>query len=144
MHTTNPRRSLSEGCPESCSVTGDTRSPVQGRGEYSLVLSRRGGVRPRSCPGPGSTNPPGCRPLSRGTPPPPERIRGNRSREQTHVCKNSTFSFLRIRAVIIGLIFRLWDDGVIDPAESRNILGLSLSAALNAPPQQTKFGVFRM
>lgn len=44
----------------------------------------------------------------------------------------------------MGLIFRLWDDGVIDPAESRNVLGLSLSAALNAPAQQTKFGVFRM
>lgn len=40
--------------------------------------------------------------------------------------------------------FRLWDDGVIDPAESRNILGLSLSAALNAPVPETKFGVFRM
>ncbi|KAJ8311454.1 hypothetical protein KUTeg_010809 [Tegillarca granosa] len=34
---------------------------------------------------------------------------------------------------------RLWDDGVIDPKDTRNILGLSLSAALNAPPQRTKF-----
>ncbi|XP_064644987.1 methylcrotonoyl-CoA carboxylase beta chain, mitochondrial-like [Lineus longissimus] len=39
---------------------------------------------------------------------------------------------------------RLWDDGVIDPADTRNILGLSLSASLNQPPQETKFGVFRM
>lgn len=39
---------------------------------------------------------------------------------------------------------RLWDDGVIDPADTRNVLGLSLSAALNAPPEETKFGVFRM
>ena len=39
---------------------------------------------------------------------------------------------------------RLWDDGVIDPAQSRRTLGLSLSAALNAPIQQTRFGVFRM
>jgi 3-methylcrotonyl-CoA carboxylase beta subunit len=39
---------------------------------------------------------------------------------------------------------RLWDDGVIDPAQSRRVLGLSLSAALNAPIPQTKFGVFRM
>jgi len=39
---------------------------------------------------------------------------------------------------------RLWDDGVVDPAQSRRILGLSLSAALNAPIQPTKFGVFRM
>jgi 3-methylcrotonyl-CoA carboxylase beta subunit len=39
---------------------------------------------------------------------------------------------------------RLWDDGVIDPAQTRRVLGLSLSAALNAPIQPTKFGVFRM
>ena len=39
---------------------------------------------------------------------------------------------------------RLWDDGVIDPAETRNVLGLALSAALNAPIEPTKFGVFRM
>ena len=39
---------------------------------------------------------------------------------------------------------RLWDDGVIDPAETRNVLGLALSAALNAPVEATKFGVFRM
>lgn len=39
---------------------------------------------------------------------------------------------------------RLWDDGIIDPAETRNVLGLSLSAALNAPIKDTKFGIFRM
>lgn len=39
---------------------------------------------------------------------------------------------------------RLWDDGVIDPAQSRHVLGLSLAAALNAPIQPTQFGVFRM
>ena len=39
---------------------------------------------------------------------------------------------------------RLWDDGVIDPAQSRRVLGLSLSAALNAPTEATHFGVFRM
>jgi 3-methylcrotonyl-CoA carboxylase beta subunit len=39
---------------------------------------------------------------------------------------------------------RLWDDGVIDPADSRRVLGLALSAALNAPIDETKFGVFRM
>ena len=39
---------------------------------------------------------------------------------------------------------RLWDDGVVDPAQSRRILGLSLSAALNAPIPATKFGIFRM
>lgn len=39
---------------------------------------------------------------------------------------------------------RLWDDGVIDPKDTRLILGLGLSAALNAPIKPTKFGVFRM
>ncbi|ARG98082.1 carboxyl transferase domain-containing protein [Legionella micdadei] len=39
---------------------------------------------------------------------------------------------------------RLWDDGVIAPEDTRRILGLSLSAALNAPIQTTRFGVFRM
>jgi 3-methylcrotonyl-CoA carboxylase beta subunit len=39
---------------------------------------------------------------------------------------------------------RLWDDGVIDPAQTRRVLALSLSAALNAPIEPTRFGVFRM
>jgi 3-methylcrotonyl-CoA carboxylase beta subunit len=39
---------------------------------------------------------------------------------------------------------RLWDDGIIDPAKTRDVLGLSLSAALNAEIGQTRFGVFRM
>jgi len=39
---------------------------------------------------------------------------------------------------------RLWDDGVIDPAQTRRVLGLALSAALNAPVEKTTFGVFRM
>ena len=39
---------------------------------------------------------------------------------------------------------RLWDDGVIDPRKSRDVLGLSLRAALNAPVEETRFGVFRM
>jgi 3-methylcrotonyl-CoA carboxylase beta subunit len=39
---------------------------------------------------------------------------------------------------------RLWDDGIIDPADTRRVLGLALSAALNAPIQHTRFGVFRM
>lgn len=39
---------------------------------------------------------------------------------------------------------RLWDDGVIDPADTRRVLGLALSAALNTPMGEPKFGVFRM
>jgi len=39
---------------------------------------------------------------------------------------------------------RLWDDGVIDPAQTRDVLGLALSASLNAPIDETTFGIFRM
>ena len=39
---------------------------------------------------------------------------------------------------------RIWDDGIIDPADSRRVLGLALSAALNAPIGETRFGIFRM
>lgn len=39
---------------------------------------------------------------------------------------------------------RLWDDGIIDPADTRLVLGLSLSAALNAPIQKSNFGIWRM
>ncbi|TAL94706.1 MAG: methylcrotonoyl-CoA carboxylase [Paraburkholderia sp.] len=39
---------------------------------------------------------------------------------------------------------RLWDDGVIDPAQTRDVLGLGLSASMNAPIGDTRFGVFRM
>lgn len=39
---------------------------------------------------------------------------------------------------------RLWDDGVIDPAETRSVLGLALSVALKAPRETHRFGVFRM
>ncbi|OGT23154.1 MAG: methylcrotonoyl-CoA carboxylase [Gammaproteobacteria bacterium RIFCSPLOWO2_12_FULL_38_14] len=39
---------------------------------------------------------------------------------------------------------RLWDDGILDPAQTRDVLGLALSSALNAPAMPTYFGVFRM
>jgi len=39
---------------------------------------------------------------------------------------------------------RLWDDGIIDPADTRQVLALALSASLNAPIGETRFGVFRM
>ncbi|MBT7249387.1 MAG: methylcrotonoyl-CoA carboxylase [Rhodospirillaceae bacterium] len=39
---------------------------------------------------------------------------------------------------------RLWDDGIIDPKDTRMVLGLAISASLNAPIEETKFGVFRM
>ena len=39
---------------------------------------------------------------------------------------------------------RLWDDGIIDPRDTRKVLGLGISAAMNAPIEDTRFGVFRM
>ena len=39
---------------------------------------------------------------------------------------------------------RLWDDGIIAPSETRRVLALAFSAALNAPVPETRFGVFRM
>lgn len=39
---------------------------------------------------------------------------------------------------------RLWDDGIIDPADTRRVLALALSASLNKPMEETRFGVFRM
>jgi 3-methylcrotonyl-CoA carboxylase beta subunit len=38
----------------------------------------------------------------------------------------------------------LWDDGILDPPETRRVLGLALSACLNAPVEASRFGVFRM
>ncbi|MES1158682.1 MAG: carboxyl transferase domain-containing protein [Terricaulis silvestris] len=39
---------------------------------------------------------------------------------------------------------RLWDDGIVDPVQTRDVLGLAISASLNAPIPETRFGVFRM
>jgi 3-methylcrotonyl-CoA carboxylase beta subunit len=39
---------------------------------------------------------------------------------------------------------RLWDDGVIDPVDTRTVLALGLSAAANAPAEETRYGIFRM
>jgi 3-methylcrotonyl-CoA carboxylase beta subunit len=39
---------------------------------------------------------------------------------------------------------RLWDDGIVDPLQTRDVLALGLSAALNAPIEPTRYGVFRM
>jgi 3-methylcrotonyl-CoA carboxylase beta subunit len=39
---------------------------------------------------------------------------------------------------------RLWDDGIIDPVDTRRVLGLALSAAANAPLEPAGYGVFRM
>jgi acetyl-CoA carboxylase carboxyltransferase component len=53
---------------------------------------------------------------------------------------------IRSRAVIFSAIpcSTLWDDGIVDPRKTRAVLALSLRAALNAPVEETRFGVFRM
>jgi acetyl-CoA carboxylase carboxyltransferase component len=51
---------------------------------------------------------------------------------------------IRARGPSLYSSARLWDEGIIDPARTREVLALSLSAALNAPVPETKFGVFRM
>ena len=50
----------------------------------------------------------------------------------------------KCRATLTIATARLWDDGIIDPADTRRVLALGLSASLNAPIPDTKFGVFRM
>ena len=49
-----------------------------------------------------------------------------------------------MRGQVVELNERPWDDGIIDPKETRNILALGIFAALNAPIEETRFGVFRM
>jgi len=39
---------------------------------------------------------------------------------------------------------RLWDDGIIDPVDTRTVLGLGLATSMNAPIEETRFGIFRM
>jgi 3-methylcrotonyl-CoA carboxylase beta subunit len=51
---------------------------------------------------------------------------------------------MRTRAIPTTPPPALWDDGVIDPVQTRDVLGLAISASLNAPIPDTTFGVFRM
>ena len=50
----------------------------------------------------------------------------------------------RLNFTIYILSYRLWDDGIIDPKDTRKVLGLSLAAALNSEIKGTTFGIFRM
>ena len=58
--------------------------------------------------------------------------------------KHSVISKFEAQSHPLYASARLWDDGVIDPRKTRDVLGLSLSAALNAPIEDTRFGIFRM
>ena len=73
-----------------------------------------------------------------------ERKGGTWSAEEEAAFKAPTLAMFARQSHPLYASARLWDDGVIDPRKSRAVLALSLSAALNAPIGETRFGVFRM
>ena len=73
-----------------------------------------------------------------------ERAGGSWSEEDESAFKQPTLDMFDEQSDPLYASARLWDDGVIDPRDSRKILALSLRSALNAPIGETKFGVFRM
>ncbi len=73
-----------------------------------------------------------------------ERKGGTWSAEEEAAFKAPTLGMFARQSHPLYASARLWDDGVIDPRKSRAVLALSLSAALNAPVGETRFGVFRM
>jgi 3-methylcrotonyl-CoA carboxylase beta subunit len=73
-----------------------------------------------------------------------ERKGGAWSSEEEAAFKQPTLDMFAEQAHPLYASARLWDDGIIDPRKSRQVLALSLSTALNAPIEETKFGVFRM
>jgi len=73
-----------------------------------------------------------------------ERQGGSWSAEEEAEFKRPTLDMFAHQSHPLYASARLWDDGVIDPRKTREVLALSLSAALNAPIAETRFGVFRM
>ncbi|MDA7963083.1 carboxyl transferase domain-containing protein [Ruegeria sp.] len=73
-----------------------------------------------------------------------ERQGGTWSPEEEAEFKRPTLDMFEEQSHPLYASARLWDDGIIDPRKSRDVLALSLSAALNAPIEETRFGVFRM
>ncbi len=73
-----------------------------------------------------------------------ERAGGSWSAEEEAEFKRPTLDMFEHQSHPLYASARLWDDGVIDPRKTRQTLFLSLSAALNAPIEETRFGVFRM
>ncbi|WP_226781479.1 carboxyl transferase domain-containing protein [Oceaniglobus trochenteri] len=73
-----------------------------------------------------------------------ERAGGAWSDAEEDAFKKPTIEMFERQSHPLYASARLWDDGIIDPRKSRDVLGLSLSAALNAPIPETRFGVFRM
>jgi 3-methylcrotonyl-CoA carboxylase beta subunit len=73
-----------------------------------------------------------------------ERKGGSWSPEEEAEFKRPTIEMFDRQSHPLYASARLWDDGIIDPRRSREVLALSLSAALNAPIPPTRFGLFRM
>ncbi len=73
-----------------------------------------------------------------------ERRGGSWSAEEEVAFKRPTLEMFERQSHPLYASARLWDDGIVDPRKTRDVLGLSLAAALNAPIEETRFGVFRM
>ncbi|EAU45933.1 carboxyl transferase domain-containing protein [Salipiger bermudensis] len=73
-----------------------------------------------------------------------ERGGGDWSAEDEAEFKRPTIEMFERQSHPLYASARLWDDGIVDPRKSREVLALSLSASLNAPIEETRFGVFRM
>jgi 3-methylcrotonyl-CoA carboxylase beta subunit len=73
-----------------------------------------------------------------------ERAGGTWSAEEEAAFKAPTIAMFDRQSHPLYASARLWDDGIIDPRKTRAVLALSLMAALNAPIEETRFGVFRM
>lgn len=73
-----------------------------------------------------------------------ERTGGSWSAEEEAAFKQPTIDMFARQSHPLYASARLWDDGIVDPRKTRDVLALSLSAALNAPIEPTRFGVFRM
>jgi len=73
-----------------------------------------------------------------------ERGGGQGTTEEEEAFKQPTLDMFERQSHSLYASARLWDDGIIDPRKTREVLGLSLTAALAAPIEDTRFGVFRM
>ncbi len=73
-----------------------------------------------------------------------ERTGATWSAEEEAAFKQPTIDMFETQSHPLYASARLWDDGIIDPRQTRRVLALSLSAALNAPIAETRFGLFRM
>lgn len=73
-----------------------------------------------------------------------ERKGGTWSPEEEAAFKRPTIEMFETQSHPLYASARLWDDGIVDPRKTRQVLALSLQASLNAPIEETRFGLFRM